>query len=260
MQYPGAPPPQQQFVPTSSVALSSPPSNNSNNNNVNVDAKILSDLSVVQEKIALCQSILTNEHICTSSQIDSHDSLLTIIGFLEACVPRVRELIDVGMAVLKEETLTMCFQVNDELCKILEDVEHPEKRSVGAATAAAAEPTTASSAYGAANGGANAALDSLDFDAFGFEDRKKSVSDGAGTDVDAAAHAQPATTKIAASTLEDLLAPPSETPPAASPSASAANKKENQKESKSSSDGDDGEFDDFFGARQVSNNSFSIDE
>lgn len=161
-------------------------------------------------------------------------------------MPRVRELIDVGMTILKEETLTMCFQVNDDLCKILDDVEHPEKRAVSG------------------GGSANAtSLDSLDFDAFGFEDKKKSVAGDHHKSDDAAAadtlSAKPATSKIASSALEDLLAPPSASPSAAGVSAGTGDDDE-KKKGKSKSGGDD-EFDDFFGERQVgTNNSFSIDE
>ncbi len=145
----------------------------------------------------------------------------------------------------------MCFQVNDELCKILDDVEHPEKRAVSntnnVSVAAASGSNSADNT--------DAALDSLDFDAFGFEDRKKSV---AGDDI-SQKPAAPATSKIASSALEDLLAPPS-SPPAAAVSASPSKDNSENKSEKKNSDGDDGEFDDFFGSRQVSNNSFSIDE
>merc|ERR1712038_1600011 len=111
------------------------------------DTKILSDLSVVQEKITLCRSMLIE--IGTTSQIDSNESLLAIIGFLEACVPRVRELIDVGMTLLKEKTLTVCFQINDDLCKILDDVDHPEQvtsESMGSSSNAASPSSTSASA------------------------------------------------------------------------------------------------------------------
>jgi hypothetical protein len=246
------------------------------NNSIDPDAKVLSDLSLVQEKIALCQSMLVN--VQSTIEIDSQDSLLAVIGFLEACVPRVRELINVGMTLLKEETLTKCFLVNDELCKILNDVEHPEKvvalakdSSAGLGSSTGSGVTSgdmntkpspgnngdgvATSIAAAQNDGADI-FNSLDFDAFGFEEQKQAVKgdDGDGDDHESG---KPATTSTASATLEDLLAPPTSVPPtasAANTTSSTSTKNDGaQKEKK----GD--EFDDFFGQRE-SNNSFSIDE
>lgn len=212
----------------------------------------MSDLSTVQEKITLCQSMLVN--IQFTSQIDTDESLLAIIGFLEACVPRVRELINTGMTLLKEETLTKCFLVNDELCKILEYVEHPEKLTAmpkdasgdsGNSSGDAKPSSDVASAIAAAQNDGADILDSLDFDAFGFEDQKQAVktdqSDG-----------KPATSSAASAALEDLLAPPSSLPPP--PAASAKTEGGTTKKQ----EGTD-EFDDFFNKRD-GNNSFSIDE
>jgi hypothetical protein len=56
------------------------------------DQKIKTDLTTLTEQINLCQSILAQ---CpTPSSIDANESLLSTIGFLEACVPRMVELID----------------------------------------------------------------------------------------------------------------------------------------------------------------------
>mmetsp|Transcript_4445 Transcript_4445/g.8550 ORF Transcript_4445/g.8550 Transcript_4445/m.8550 type:complete len:296 (+) Transcript_4445:143-1030(+) len=90
------------------------------------DTKVLQDLSTVIEKINLCTTML---HPLNSTQeVDQDESLLTIIGFLEACVPRVRELIEAGMTgALQEDTVVKCLAVNDSLCQVLEFVEHPEK-------------------------------------------------------------------------------------------------------------------------------------
>ncbi len=218
------------------------------------DNKVLSDLSAVSEKITLCQSMLVN--IQTTSEIDSHESLLTVIGFLEACVPRVRELINVGMTCLKEETLTKCFQVNDELCKILEDVEHPERVTADTIVVKNDETTEGNGeAKASASGGGDDVTDflnSLDFDSFGFEEQKQAVGGGemsaSSLDVKPCATATPSASvsATASSTLEDLLAPPSSAPPPPLPSSDVKN------------DGDD-EFDDFFDKRAVKN-SFSIDE
>ena len=89
------------------------------------DSKILSDLATVIEKINLCTSMLYP--LTSTYQIDQDESLLTIIGFLEACCPRVRELIEAGMTgALQEDTVVKCLTVNDLLLQVLEFVEHPE--------------------------------------------------------------------------------------------------------------------------------------
>ncbi len=227
---------------------------------IDIDSKILSDLSTVQEKITLCQSMLVPIH--HTSQVDINEPLLALIGFLEACVPRVRELIDVGMnANLKEETLTKCFQVNDDLCKILDDVDHPEKVVANSDHSDHSTPSPAVAPAGAMSN-ANASddiLDSLEFDAFGFEDKKRAVAedDDIDTHVKAAAVSPKAT-----SALEDLLAPPTSKPPAPTSPASvpATTSDYAQNESSSSSKANDDDFDDFVGKRVTSNNSFSIDE
>lgn len=90
------------------------------------DSKILSDLATVIEKINLCTSML--QPLTATSQIDEDESLLTIIGFLEACVPRVRELVEAGMTgALAEDTILKCLSVNDSLLQVLEFVEDPAK-------------------------------------------------------------------------------------------------------------------------------------
>lgn len=214
------------------------------------DTKVLSDLSTVSEKITLCQSMLVN--IQTTSEIDSHESLLTVIGFLEACVPRVRELINVGMTCLKEETLTKCFQVNDDLCKILEDVEHPERVTADTIVVKNNETTEGKGeAKASASGGDDVTdfLNSLDFDSFGFEEQKQAVGGGeemSSSSLDEKPSATASVSATASNTLEDLLAPPSSIPPPSLPSSDVKN------------EGDD-EFDDFFDKR-ADKNSFSIDE
>eukprot|EP00553_Chaetoceros_curvisetus_P001293 CAMPEP_0204621630 /NCGR_PEP_ID=MMETSP0717-20131115/7286_1 /ASSEMBLY_ACC=CAM_ASM_000666 /TAXON_ID=230516 /ORGANISM="Chaetoceros curvisetus" /LENGTH=153 /DNA_ID=CAMNT_0051636085 /DNA_START=65 /DNA_END=526 /DNA_ORIENTATION=- len=120
--------------------------------------------------------------LTSTTEIESHpesDSFLAIIGFLEACVPRVRELVEAGMTgALKEDTVVKCLAVNDELCQVLEFVEHPEKCHPPVASAAPASERSV--------------LD--EFDVFGIGDE----SDRNAT--------QPS--DKATKTLDDLLSPP----------------------------------------------------
>lgn len=214
------------------------PTSTPSSETIDADAKILSDLTAVQEKIALCESMLVE--IQSTTQVDSNESLLTVVGFLEACVPRVRELINVGMTSLKEETLTKCFQVNDDLCKILEDVDHPERvTTVSTASQSASSTNSNDNDNNSASVGNLKTPEDLDFDNFGFEEQKQANT----------------TSAVASSALEDLLAPPSSVAPkpiSSSPKKSDGAKKEGD---------DDDEFDDFFGQRaDKKQNSFSIDE
>jgi len=94
----------------------------------NPDEKITADLSTLTEQISLCQSMLVNAGPLSS--IQDNEALLTVIGFLEACVPRMVELIEAAASgAIKEETFEMCLTVNDKLTNILADVEKdPEDR------------------------------------------------------------------------------------------------------------------------------------
>jgi hypothetical protein len=101
------------------------------------DQKIKQDLSTLTEKIDLCQSLLTS---CpTPSSIDSNESLLSIIGFLEACVPRMLELIEsAATGALSEHVFEECLVVNDRLACILGDVEKDAKDRMPLTLAASA--------------------------------------------------------------------------------------------------------------------------
>ena len=68
-------------------SIHSTQSTSSQPNMMNPDEKIKSDLSTVSEQITLCQSMLVNAGPLSS--IQQNEALLTVIGFLEACVPRM---------------------------------------------------------------------------------------------------------------------------------------------------------------------------
>ena len=97
---------------------------------VGPDAKILSDLSALSEQIALCGSMLKLAGPLSSIRED--EVLLAVIGFLEASVPRLVELIEAAAGgALGEETFGECLAVNDRLTAVLADVEKdPGERSV----------------------------------------------------------------------------------------------------------------------------------
>lgn len=78
--------------------------------------KLRQDIQVVQEKIDLCRDMLPE-----SPGIEQDEALAEVVGFLEACQPRLSELIEAGMqGVLSEELLSAILHVNDELHKTLD--------------------------------------------------------------------------------------------------------------------------------------------
>jgi hypothetical protein len=105
------------------------------------DQKIKTDLTTLTEQINLCQSILAQ---CpTPSSIDANESLLSTIGFLEACVPRMVELIEAAATgALSEEIFEECLVVNDKLTNVLGDVEKEPKDRMPLTPAAVAPSTT----------------------------------------------------------------------------------------------------------------------
>jgi hypothetical protein len=59
---------------------------------------------------------------------DANEALLTVIGFLEACVPRMVELIEAAaQGALSPETFEECFVVNDKLTNALADADKDPK-------------------------------------------------------------------------------------------------------------------------------------
>ncbi|KAJ8604574.1 hypothetical protein CTAYLR_007625 [Chrysophaeum taylorii] len=78
--------------------------------------KLKGDLDAVAEKVLLC-----NEMVPLSEGIDHDDALAEIVGFLEACRPRMLDLIEAGSrGALSDDILAMALKVNDDLAKALE--------------------------------------------------------------------------------------------------------------------------------------------
>lgn len=101
----------------------------SNNDNADIDntadanTKILDDLQTVSKQINLCKSLFTH------NQSSSDYTLLNAIEFLQLCSPRMIELIEAGsQGFLSEETVIKCLEVNDELCKTLNEYQDIDKR------------------------------------------------------------------------------------------------------------------------------------
>lgn len=83
------------------------------------DQKIMADLHVVIEKMDLLDAMIK-----PSADAPDRDSLLTVIGFLEACAPRMIELVEAAaQGALSGSVLEKCLEVNDRLLKQLQDVD-----------------------------------------------------------------------------------------------------------------------------------------
>lgn len=108
-----------------------------------VDAKITSDINAVKEKMDLCDSMLRPGDGSPAPSLKSNDALLGVIGFLEACAPRMVELVEAGsQGALSESVLMECLTVNDRLLKILSDVDTFAATETPAATTSASVPTS----------------------------------------------------------------------------------------------------------------------
>lgn len=105
------------------------------------DAKVLADLSTLSEKIALCQAMLVNAG--GPATLGADEALLAVIGFLEACVPRMVELIEAAaQGALREGTFEESLVVNDRLTNVLADVEkEPKDRQPLTPAASASSPS-----------------------------------------------------------------------------------------------------------------------
>ncbi|CAN0078535.1 unnamed protein product [Ascophyllum nodosum] len=78
--------------------------------------KLEVDLQMVKDKIILCRQMLPE-----SAGVGKDEALSEVVGFLEACRPRMVDLIEAGIGGgLGEDTFAKCLQINDALLRTLE--------------------------------------------------------------------------------------------------------------------------------------------
>lgn len=111
-------------------------------NTSGADAKILSDLATLTEKMDLCYSMLNpgaaDPHLSMQSE-----AMMAVVGFLEACAPRMVELVEAAASgALSEEVFAECLSANDRLQKLLADVDTAALTETSASTTAASAPPT----------------------------------------------------------------------------------------------------------------------
>lgn len=89
------------------------------------DTKISNDLNVLSQKMDLCESLLVRLGNSNDMDVDSKQQLFDAVGFLDACGPRMVELVEVAaQGALSEQVLMQALEVNDRLTKLLSDYDH----------------------------------------------------------------------------------------------------------------------------------------
>jgi hypothetical protein len=100
-----------------------------------IDDKITADLEMVENKIAQCENLMIGNDL---------EMLLATVGFLEACAPRMIELVEAAaQGALSEHVLVRCLEVNDRLQKLLDDVDRNPPGEGAASSGSAAVATDA---------------------------------------------------------------------------------------------------------------------
>ena len=121
------------------MATTTPPNNATTTVQETADAKILADLNVLKEKMDLCDSLLP-------TATASDDGFLGVVGFLEACAPRVVELVEAAaQGALGEVVLVELLAINDRLTALLTQTDAklpPVAENTPAVAAAVTTSTT----------------------------------------------------------------------------------------------------------------------
>jgi hypothetical protein len=102
------------------------------------DNKIWNDLKTLDDKMDLCQSMLNPGAGIPTVSMQS-EAMMAVVGFLEACAPRMVELVEAAATgALSEEVFAACLGANDRLQKLLSDVDMAALTETPASTTAAA--------------------------------------------------------------------------------------------------------------------------
>jgi hypothetical protein len=80
------------------------------------DRKVLGDLDILTEKMDRCTELLATN----SGAVPKTHELYDLVGFLEACAPRMVELVEAAaQGVMSDVVLMRALDVNDRLMKLL---------------------------------------------------------------------------------------------------------------------------------------------
>jgi hypothetical protein len=151
-------------------------SNASSDSDTDVDAKIMADLDMLMEKMDLAESMLRpGADGSPAPSVVQDDACKKVIGFLEACAPRMVELVEAAaQGAVKDAVLMKALDVNDRLTKQLADIDTIALTETPASTTAAAAPAGSSTDAEAAADHLDDLLlsDDTDGDLFGDDDSK----------------------------------------------------------------------------------------
>jgi hypothetical protein len=114
-------------------------SSDSNNHQNAVDAKIMSDLEMLMEKCDLCERMLKPGSDSPAPSVNTDEACQSVIGFLDACAPRMVELVEAAaQGAVSDVVLMKALEVNDKLTKTLADIDTVVLTETPASTPAAA--------------------------------------------------------------------------------------------------------------------------
>mmetsp|Transcript_10556 Transcript_10556/g.29117 ORF Transcript_10556/g.29117 Transcript_10556/m.29117 type:complete len:200 (-) Transcript_10556:1642-2241(-) len=119
---------------------------NTNARKGEADAKIIKDLETMEEKMDLCEAMLNPGGGQPPPSLKTSQAMLSVVGFLEACAPRMVQLVEVAaQGALSEDVLIKCLECNDRLQRILEDIDaNAISEAAASTTAASATPDVTS--------------------------------------------------------------------------------------------------------------------
>ncbi len=82
-------------------------------------AKVDGDLDTVEQQITLCNETVQNFQCVGEDEVQR---LSEVVGFLEACKPRMEAIIEAGMRMgaLTPQLMERCLQINDQLISALD--------------------------------------------------------------------------------------------------------------------------------------------
>ena len=106
-----------------------------------IDNKIINDLNTVVEKMDIIEGLLRPGGGNPVPSVHRDATIMSLIGFLEACSPRMVHLVEAAaQGFVSETVLVKCLEVNDRLTKVMADVDTVALTETPASTSVAAAP------------------------------------------------------------------------------------------------------------------------
>lgn len=88
------------------------------------DNKILNDLNTVNEKMDIIEGLLRPVGGNPVPSVGNDVTIMSLLGFLEACSPRMVQLVEgAAQGLVSEHVLVKCLEVNDRLTKVMADID-----------------------------------------------------------------------------------------------------------------------------------------